>query len=204
MNEKQHEILNAAERLFAIKGFDGTSVRDIAKEANVNVAMISYYFGSKEKLLETLFEVRLIDFKIDIDPILHENLSALESLEQLTYTYIRKMNVNAELYKILSVEGGIKKQLLRSDSYTNIKKLNLEMVTKVIEKGIAQGVFRKDSSAVLIHATMMGIFMNFQMNRAFLQDVIGIHTDEEFNHYVENQLTHHIHKTIKAVLIYED
>ena len=52
-NDKQIEILNVAERLFAEEGFDGTSVRDIAKNANVNVAMISYYFGSKEKLLDT-------------------------------------------------------------------------------------------------------------------------------------------------------
>ena len=48
-NEKQLEILQVAEQLFAEEGFDGTSVRDIAKKANVNIAMISYYFGSKEK-----------------------------------------------------------------------------------------------------------------------------------------------------------
>ena len=38
-NEKQIEIIIAAERLFAEEGFDGTSVRDIAKAANVNIAM---------------------------------------------------------------------------------------------------------------------------------------------------------------------
>lgn len=43
-NEKQLHILNAAEDLFANKGFEGTSVRDIAQKAEVNVAMISYYF----------------------------------------------------------------------------------------------------------------------------------------------------------------
>ncbi len=48
--------MNAAEKLFAVNGFDGTSVRDIAQEAGVNVAMISYYFGSKEKLMEAVFE----------------------------------------------------------------------------------------------------------------------------------------------------
>ena len=44
--------MEAAEELFAEKGFSGTSVRDIADAADVNVAMISYYFGSKEKMLE--------------------------------------------------------------------------------------------------------------------------------------------------------
>lgn len=36
-------------RIDSKKGFEGTSVRDISAKANINVAMISYYFGSKEK-----------------------------------------------------------------------------------------------------------------------------------------------------------
>ncbi|MBF2093022.1 helix-turn-helix transcriptional regulator, partial [Flavobacterium psychrophilum] len=53
-NDKQIEIILVAEKLFAEKGFDGTSIRDIAKTAGINIAMISYYFGSKEKLLESV------------------------------------------------------------------------------------------------------------------------------------------------------
>jgi AcrR family transcriptional regulator len=44
-------ILDAAERLFARDGFDGTSIREITREANVNVAAIHYHFGSKEAVL---------------------------------------------------------------------------------------------------------------------------------------------------------
>ena len=53
-NDKQLKIMEAAEELFAEKGFSGTSVRDIADAADVNVAMISYYFGSKEKMVNKL------------------------------------------------------------------------------------------------------------------------------------------------------
>jgi len=63
-SEKQLQIIGTAERLFSTKGFDGTSVRDIADEAGVNIAMISYYFGSKEKLMEALFERRSSDISI--------------------------------------------------------------------------------------------------------------------------------------------
>ncbi len=59
-NAKQLQIIQVAERLFAAKGFSGTSIRDIAHEADINVSMISYYFGSKEKLIEALFEVRFV------------------------------------------------------------------------------------------------------------------------------------------------
>ncbi|RYD90762.1 MAG: TetR/AcrR family transcriptional regulator, partial [Sphingobacteriales bacterium] len=55
-NEKQLQIMRTAESLFAQKGYDGASVRDIAEAAGVNSAMISYYFGSKEGLIKALFE----------------------------------------------------------------------------------------------------------------------------------------------------
>ena len=51
---KPELILAKAEKLIALKGFTATSIREIAKEA-----MISYYFGSKEKLLENLLQTRM-------------------------------------------------------------------------------------------------------------------------------------------------
>ncbi len=55
-----HEkLLDAAEKLFAEKGFDGTSVRDITAEAKCNVAAVNYHFGSKEKLYTEVFRRKL-------------------------------------------------------------------------------------------------------------------------------------------------
>jgi len=204
MNEKQQEILNAAERLFEEKGFDGTSVRDIAKEADVNIAMISYYFGSKDKLLEALFDIRLENFKINEELIFKDSFSAFESLENLIFLYVKTMNQNAGVYKILSVEGGLKKKLINSDSFTKVKKYNLDLVTRVLEKGYSTGDFKYVVSPILLHSTMMGTFMNFQMNRLFLQNMLEIQSDEAYSEYIENQLVNHIHKTIKALLIYEE
>ncbi|HSU49009.1 MAG TPA: TetR family transcriptional regulator, partial [Segetibacter sp.] len=83
-SEKQGQIIATAERLFSNKGFDGTSVRDIADEAGVNIAMISYYFGSKEKLMEALFERRSEDFNIQIESLLHnDDISPIKKMEEL-------------------------------------------------------------------------------------------------------------------------
>ncbi|GAA0484346.1 transcriptional regulator RefZ [Salinibacillus aidingensis] len=55
MSQKTKEkVANAAVHLFYLKGFHGTSVRDIASSAKVNVSMISYYFKNKQGLLEHL------------------------------------------------------------------------------------------------------------------------------------------------------
>ena len=49
-------ILEAATALFARKGFDGTSIREICKTANVNLCMISYYWGGKQELYQGIIE----------------------------------------------------------------------------------------------------------------------------------------------------
>ncbi|MEM6884095.1 MAG: TetR/AcrR family transcriptional regulator [Verrucomicrobiota bacterium] len=67
------QILDAAEQLFAIKGFNATSMRAITEKAQVNLAAVNYHFGSKDNLI---FEV----IKRGIQPI---NASRLESLDTL-------------------------------------------------------------------------------------------------------------------------
>src|SRR5512139_3551664 len=49
-------ILDAAERLFAERGFEGASVRDLAAAAGVNLAAINYHFGGKEALYRAVGE----------------------------------------------------------------------------------------------------------------------------------------------------
>src|SRR5204863_5909751 len=91
-NEKQVQIMETAEILFAEKGFNGTSVRDIALKANVNLAMISYYFGSKEKLLEAMFGYRQELLKVKIEDInSRKDLSAMEKVYLLIDNYIEKI-----------------------------------------------------------------------------------------------------------------
>lgn len=58
-SEKQIHILEIAEELIAQKGYDGTSIRDISSKAKINVAMVSYYFGSKERMMSSLYQYRL-------------------------------------------------------------------------------------------------------------------------------------------------
>jgi AcrR family transcriptional regulator len=53
-SDKKQTILDTAEKLFAQYGYDPTSTREIAEKSGVNVAMISYYFGSKENLLKAI------------------------------------------------------------------------------------------------------------------------------------------------------
>ncbi|GAA0883806.1 TetR family transcriptional regulator [Sphingobacterium siyangense subsp. cladoniae] len=201
-NEKQIDILLAAERLFAIKGFDGTSVRDIANEANVNVAMINYYFGSKDKLLDTFFEWRVPDFMINVDELaLVDN--ALDKIDAMVDKSFKSMNSHRKLYHIITIESSLKQRMLISEAFRKLKLHNLEVISSVINAGVEQGVFKAGYDPILIHSMMMGVFMNFQMNHCFLQDQLHIDNDEDYANYIETTLTEFIQKTIKALLTYE-
>jgi AcrR family transcriptional regulator len=67
-------ILDAAERLFAARGFDATSLRDINSAAGVNLAAVNYHFGSKDGLIQKVLERRII-------PLNQERLRLLEACQ---------------------------------------------------------------------------------------------------------------------------
>lgn len=57
----KERIFLTAERLFALHGFDGVSMRDITAEAGVNLAAVNYYYGSKNALLTAIFKRRVVE-----------------------------------------------------------------------------------------------------------------------------------------------
>jgi len=73
--ERKQKILDSAERLFAIKGFEGVSVREVTKNAGVDVALANYYFNSKRGLFDAVLMRRA--------EILNEyRMEALEACER--------------------------------------------------------------------------------------------------------------------------
>lgn len=65
-------VFNAAERLFALHGFQNVSVRDITAEAGVNLASVNYHFGSKDSLLFEIFRRRTSELNRERARLLHE------------------------------------------------------------------------------------------------------------------------------------
>ncbi|WP_448211115.1 TetR/AcrR family transcriptional regulator [Colwellia sp. MEBiC06753] len=83
----KNKILDAAEELFAVKGFNGTSLREITSQAEVNLAAVNYHFGSKKELIKAVMsrymnelapklERSLIDVMNDSELNLHKVFSA--------------------------------------------------------------------------------------------------------------------------------
>jgi len=203
LNDKQIQILEVAEKLFAEKGFDGTSIRDISKEANINVAMVSYYFGSKEKLLETLILHKTSGLKEQLENLIEENLEPVEKINKLVDLYINRLICNKGIYRVLHFELASKKVAIDLPSFTEIKKSNFKSLELIIQEGQEKGVFRKDVNIPLLTPTILGTFFHFQMNKPFYVELLNLETEEAYDNYIKTDLTKHIQQTIKALLIYE-
>ncbi len=88
MEDSRSKILNASAELFVKNGYDGTSVRQIAKEAGVNIAMISYYFKSKEGVLVDLITETSNKMDEKTKRIKDLNLEPRERITLIFQTYV--------------------------------------------------------------------------------------------------------------------
>ncbi|WP_337966909.1 TetR family transcriptional regulator [uncultured Flavobacterium sp.] len=204
LNDKKIQILEVAETLFSEKGFEGTSIRDISKHAKINIAMVSYYFGSKERLLEALILYKTSDLKLQLENLLQENLEPVEKVNKLIEIYVNRICLNKGIYRVLHFELNSKKREKSMIAFTELKKGNLKSLESIITQGQEKGVFRKDIIIPLITPTIIGTFFHFHMNRSFFEELLDLQTEEMFNNYIKTSLTKHIQQTIKALLVYEN
>lgn len=70
--DTRQRILKAAERFYAERGFEGTSMRSLTEAAEVNLAAVNYHFGSKKALMWEMFRERIV-------PVNTERLRMLET-----------------------------------------------------------------------------------------------------------------------------
>ena len=94
----EDKILLAASKVFTEKGFSGTRTRDIADEAGINLALLNYYFRSKEKLFEQVMKVKIVLLFGQIIPIVTNQKTSLdEKIDLATEKYFEILSKNPNL-----------------------------------------------------------------------------------------------------------
>jgi len=84
----KEKILATATELFLKKGVDRVGVREIATEAGINLSLMNYYFQSKEKLFETIFDTLVKERAITIREILEADIPIEKKITDYTHAYI--------------------------------------------------------------------------------------------------------------------
>jgi AcrR family transcriptional regulator len=94
----EEKIKQAARKLFTQKGFDAVKTRDIAEEAGLNLALLNYYFRSKQKLFDMIVMENMQQFiQGIIMKISQSNISVTEKIEQVVIAYIDMISANPYL-----------------------------------------------------------------------------------------------------------
>lgn len=94
----EDKIIIAARKVFTEKGYSGARTRDIAEEAGINLALLNYYFRSKEKLFKIIMEEQLDELFGLITPILQDKKSKIdEKIHIIADTYFDFLLLNPDL-----------------------------------------------------------------------------------------------------------
>lgn len=142
----QGKILDAAQEVFAEKGFDGARVDEIAKRAGVNKALLYYYFENKQMLLEELVKNNIREFKALREQVFKDinslNSDVMGEFLEETFKFLE------EKKHIIGILGG--ETLKAGSEDVSMFKLLLPSVPRLLEKMKKMGVDMESVDAIKI------------------------------------------------------
>lgn len=93
----EEKIFEAAREVFHQKGFDGARMQEIADRANINKSMLHYYYRSKDKLFEKVYQLSLMRAIPKIVILLNKDLPLDEKLRKFVREYLTIIKMNPEI-----------------------------------------------------------------------------------------------------------
>jgi AcrR family transcriptional regulator len=197
--DKKDHILDVAERVFSEKGFDGASTRLISGEAGVNMAMLNYYFGSKDGLFLAVFQRKIASFQNILQNLGNDDsMTAWGKMEKYIELYGDKVVSNNCFQKLLYQEIGMNRGNDLSNKLRDMLLKNVTELNKILKEGIANGEFKKDIDIAMVIATLYGT-KNYILNTPMMAEpLLGYDiTDEKM---VETRLKPQIKSFMKTLL----
>lgn len=172
--EKRSRILDAAEHVFARRGFHGARVTDIARRAGVADGTIYLYFKNKDDLLVSLFEDRMSRVNSMLQQTLEQTSGARARLERFLAEYLALADERPSLAEVMSIELRSSSKFMKE--YKNFKFLEfLSLVARVVEEGQQEGAIRADVQPELVARALFGavdeLLVRFVMARHKMSDV---------------------------------
>lgn len=143
--KRRHEIFHQVVNVFLKKGFQETSMREIAEAAGLGKSTLYDYFKTKDEILVYFFEDQLNDVTAAAQQIAMQNKSADQRLREVTQMHMEFLQANRSLFMKMSMEA----QRLKPESQNKIQEKRhayQDLIRALIEEGIREGAFRKVDS----------------------------------------------------------
>src|SRR6185369_8701507 len=162
--DKREQIIQAALKLFGKQGFEGTSIRDICQEANVNLAMVNYYFGSKEGLFAAMIERKASAIKDRLQELVNnETMTPQEKIDSVIERYVDRLFSHRGFSLTMMRELSKDQRQPLHEAISSIFMVNMEMIRAIILEGQKKKVFREVDVDLTI-STIMGTLWNLIIN----------------------------------------
>lgn len=185
-NTSTEEKIKAAARIvFHKKGFSATRTRDIAEEADINLALLNYYYRSKEKLFDIIMFETLQDFIKSISAVFNNEQTSLETkIEEITDAYIEMMIANPNIPMFLLNE--LKTAPEKIATKIGMKEILLQSVfIRQFQEGIKTGKIVKINPFQFMMNLMSMIIFPF-VARSIIKG-LGDMTQEEFDNLMKER-----------------
>jgi TetR/AcrR family transcriptional regulator, fatty acid metabolism regulator protein len=152
--EKRRQILNAAVRAFARKGYHACRVGEIAEEAGVAYGLVYHYFGSKEEVLQTIFRETWTQMLARIEEMEAEGDQASEQVRKVTALLLRTWKRDPDLVRVLVREVTRSPEQLQQQ----VEEIGhaYEALERIIRRGQESGEFRPELDPQLAATVFYG------------------------------------------------
>lgn len=141
------KIYEEAARLFAERGYAGTTPQDIAEAVGVSRQSLYYYVSSKEEILQQLVAELTTQTVERMQVVVSEQSGPVEKLRALAYHLVIDRATNRTRFRMLDRSSAALPPNLAEDFLSGRRAL-LRLVTQVIDEGISAGSFKSDDSRV--------------------------------------------------------
>ncbi|MHA6252003.1 forespore capture DNA-binding protein RefZ [Oceanobacillus sp. CAU 1775] len=180
-NPSKQKVIEAASSLFFQKGFDGTSVRDIADKATVNVSSISYYFKGKQGLLEYAVSDYYEEYLEKIEEALRdtEDLTAAERLNKLIFVIIQYKQSKHQLSCFIQRELSLDSIFVREMAVTYLAKEN-HYIERVFLQALAGKRQAGDQKSFLLMQFKGMLITPYILHNEWRNQVVGKYSHEMF------------------------
>lgn len=154
-NDKYARILDAAVTVFAETGYHGSQVSKIAREAGVADGTIYLYFKNKEDILVSLFRERLGSLVAKFQESVEQSATAEEAVRKICQTHYAELENHPELAYVTQIELRQSSLELRKEIGQALKPY-IQLIERVLVKGVNEGSFRKGLDVKLTRLLLFG------------------------------------------------
>jgi TetR/AcrR family fatty acid metabolism transcriptional regulator len=141
LEDKRRQLLDAAVRVFARKGFHASRVGDIAEEAGVAHGLLYHYFKSKDQVLEAVFHENWSILIARIESVEETDEPAADQIRHIAAIVLRTWLHLPDVVRVVIQEFGRSPELAERVGELT---LPIDALQRVISRGIERGEFRQD------------------------------------------------------------